>query len=104
MSVEIIYGGGDYEEWKKQFKCQNCGHCCTNFRAKGVIEDIGLMKELLAWSRFPVPIKFPKQMVLEIHMNDAPCKHFNPITKLCMDYLNRPDLCRNYFCEKAKLK
>ena len=61
------------------------------------------MIDILQWSQFPIPIKMPKEIKIVLEIKDAPCKHFNPISKLCMDYLNRPDLCRRYFCEKSKI-
>jgi Fe-S-cluster containining protein len=103
--IQIIYSGDvDYDEWKKQFKCQHCSDCCTNFRSTGKIDTVEGMIDILQWSQFPIPIKLPETITVQLIIKDAPCQHFNPISKLCMDYLNRPELCRNFFCEKSRIK
>lgn len=32
----------------------------------------------------------------------APCDWYDPINKLCKNYEQRPKICREYLCEKAR--
>jgi Fe-S-cluster containining protein len=32
----------------------------------------------------------------------VPCSIHDGVTKRCRDYEGRPDICREFFCEKAK--
>jgi Fe-S-cluster containining protein len=95
----------DYDEFKSHFKCQNCGTCCTEFKAEAVSDDKKFIIYLLKLFRFPIPLRLvPDEIGITISIKKAVCKNFDPVRKICLDYLGRPELCRNYFCEKSKVK
>jgi Fe-S-cluster containining protein len=93
-----------YEEAKEYFECRRCGECCQNFNAKGYSEDYNTIREWLGVFNFPIPIRMPKRVEVQITIKDAPCFHWDPVNRICKDYLNRPELCRSYFCEKSRIK
>ena len=95
----------DYDEFKSHFKCQNCGKCCQEFQVDAVTTDPRLIMTLLKLFGFPIPLTVvPKEIRIKIEIPHGDCKHFDPIRKICLDYLGRPELCRNFFCNKSKIK
>jgi len=95
----------DYEEFKSHFKCQNCGTCCQEHKVDAVSTDPKLIALILKLFHYPIPLAaIPKEIKVTIEIPHADCKNYDPIRKICLDYLGRPDLCRYFFCEKSKIK
>ena len=87
--------------------CNQCGRCCYMFPAKGLTKrgDIqGIVRMLNAIGGFPLPVFLTDQteLKLTVNLDNAPCQHYDQISHLCKDYLNRPEICRKHWCEESK--
>ena len=85
--------------------CIQCGKCCVDFTAHGWAQGIrGVVVLLDRIGGFPLPVVVSEHTKCKITVNldNAPCKHWNPISKLCGDYLGRPKICRDHWCEESK--
>ena len=85
-------------------KCKQCGDCCHKyFHFEGKSKARAAFE---LWRRldipFPLDMDENSEVSVRVEIRNAPCKHWNPLSKLCMDYLGRPEMCKKHFCEKAK--
>lgn len=84
--------------------CIQCGKCCVDFTAHGEakgIEKIVVLLDKIGGFPLPVLLSEHSKFQLTATLVNAPCKLWNPISKLCMDYLGRPDICRKHWCAEA---
>lgn len=60
-------------------------------------------RQMMAVMDFPLIdyIPDPVHVSVGIVIRNSPCKNYNQFSHLCMDYLGRPDFCRNYYCAKC---
>lgn len=60
-------------------------------------------RQMMAVMGFPLIDYIPEPVHLSVGIviRDSPCRNYNQFTHLCMDYLGRPDFCRNYYCSKC---
>lgn len=86
-------------------KCKQCGRCCQNFSMPPVfkMQNQRAAKALLDMMGFPLVdyITEPVDLSIGLVIRNTPCKNYNPISHLCMDYLGRPDFCREYYCAEC---
>jgi len=79
--------------------CTNCGECCS-YVSFDVSLDVARWCALhgftLAQSTLFDFVGFQNAKVY------VPCSLRDGVTKRCRDYEGRPDVCREFFCEKAK--
>lgn len=77
---------------------KNCAHCCDPGRID--TRNIGQPTT----DKLGNAIFTPRNEILrpldnpEIAIKTFDCKNFDPVTKMCLDHENRPDLCRNSSC------
>jgi len=75
--------------------CKACGKCCTYIALE--VGDYGI-----PWLELHgVPLVDEGGKIKVIF--DAPCKHQDPVTKLCSIHdEERPQICEDYLCEEAR--
>lgn len=86
-------------------KCKQCGFCCQNFSLPPMDEMKNQLaaRQMMAVMGFPLIDYIPEPVHLSIGIviRDSPCRNYNQLSHLCMDYLGRPDFCRNFYCAKC---
>jgi Fe-S-cluster containining protein len=85
--------------------CVQCGKCCVDFTASGHadgVRDIVVLLDKVGGFPLPVMLSEHTKCRVTVNLDNAPCKMWNPISKLCMDYLGRPGICRDHWCEEAR--
>ena len=96
---------GDKAKWTPSpngVECNRCGGCCEVVHPSTDIPDL----HALAANPYIVG-SLRRQAELVLGMLDEvvafdhgrkgyTCKHFDPVTRLCTDHANRPDMCRGY--------
>ncbi|MFA6336042.1 MAG: YkgJ family cysteine cluster protein [Bacteroidales bacterium] len=91
---------------EKVLKCKQCGFCCQNFSLPPVTEmkNPAAARALLKMFDFPLADYLDTSVHVKVGLvvTESPCHFFNPFTKLCGDYLGRPEICRQFFCKKCE--
>jgi Fe-S-cluster containining protein len=80
--------------------CQHCGDCCNNFRSITADYLPEEADKVLSEMQFPVPVGKPYRMWLSFEIKGQ-CKHYDSAMKRCLDYNNRPTLCKEHWCSKC---
>jgi len=78
--------------------CTGCGRCCKEFifELGGDKEWVKQFTKFLEVTRSDYCEGLPNGLKLKV-----PCKYLNKENK-CTIYTDRPDICRNFYCKKAK--
>ena len=82
---------------QEQFKCEECGHCCTQCAPITISE--GDLKRMAAYFGKSLKTAFKRYCTLStdrtmiIFKHDKPCKFYDSV-KGCKIYEARPDVCR----------
>jgi Fe-S-cluster containining protein len=75
--------------------CKQCGYCCTYI----ALEISDYAAPWLELHGIPLIEENGKKKL----MFDAACRHQDPVTKLCLIHEEeRPDICKDYLCDKAR--
>jgi Fe-S-cluster containining protein len=96
---------------KRNYKCKKCGMCCSAISIQSPSQARRYFLEvILGWEMITHDEAFKKNPYLkkngQIEKDDYfyKCNKFDEETKKCTDYINRPDVCRNYGREPAEIQ
>lgn len=81
-------------------QCWHCGDCCNNFRTTTADYLPDEADKVLKEMEFPVNVIKPFRMWLSFEIKGK-CEKYDSKINRCLDYNNRPELCKNYWCKKC---
>lgn len=88
------------EDLSEHFNCMHCSQCCNFFEMIVNPQNLKL-NDLLVNEAFKkeLNVEFGVISQCSIRIN-ATCIHLDKKTGLCLIHDNRPNICKNHFCQR----